>query len=421
MSKTFHSSELESLLDVARAAQPAELSPLVARRLVREALREGDRTRRLVRVRAAALVLVAVAAVLLLVARPRTTHIELAADARPLRVALRSGDTLLIAASTRLTVLEETSTLRKVELERGAALFEVARLGKGRAFEVQTRHGTVHVLGTVFSVEADAERIVVRVHEGRVRVGERTLDAGQVWASSGAAVGKVPFAAEARSMVRARAAEPTPVVEASSPMPVIQQRNAFEQAVPSAPRAAGGALEPTAAPPRSAGSHAEESGKAAPEVVRKGARPDSESVIRARALLLAGDASAALELVGGAQIDDALLVAADALRALGRFREAVEHYERLAAQSQQPIREQAAFAAAQLWLASLRNGEQALRLIDRHALDAPAAPLRERSSVLRVDALLSLGRTSEAADHARAYLAREPETAASARMRDLLP
>ena len=44
----------------------------------------------------------------------------------------------------------------------------------------------------------------------------------------------------------------------------------------------------------------------------------------------------------------------------------------------------------------------------------------ERASVLRIDALAALGRSAEARAAARDYLAREPETETSARLRRLL-
>lgn len=143
---------------------------------------------------------------------------------------------------------------------------------------------------------------------------------------------------------------------------------------------------------------------------------------RARVKLRAGDAAGALQIALMDQDDDALaLLAADALRALGRYPEAVARYEQLAARTEYLLtRSHAGFAAAQPALHKQGDAAAALTIVSRFGLREQRAPLRERASALYVDALLALGRMSEAREAARAYLEREPVTETSARMRALL-
>ena len=77
------------------------------------------------------------------------------------------------------------------------------------------------------------------------------------------------------------------------------------------------------------------------------------------------------------------------------------------------------FAEATRRLYNLNDARGALELLDTYDLDAENGPLRERASVLRVDALLKLGRAAQAAEVARRYVLREPETHTSARMREI--
>jgi len=84
-----------------------------------------------------------------------------------------------------------------------------------------------------------------------------------------------------------------------------------------------------------------------------------------------------------------------------------------------PPDEARVYAEATRRLYSLGDAEGALGLVDAYDLDAESGLFRERASVLRVDALLRLGRMSQAAEVARRYVLREPETHTTARMRAL--
>lgn len=179
------------------------------------------------------------------------------------------------------------------------------------------------------------------------------------------------------------------------------------------------------APPRSSGpptARASEDAATPSSTASSAAQAASFELDRARALLAVGDAQGALSLARrhASRDDEALLLVADASRALGRHREARAHYGKLAERGADPLRTRAAFAAAQLSLHALGDPADALSLIAAFALAADDAPLRERATALEVEALLALGRRREARRAAERYLAREMETETSRRMRELL-
>jgi transmembrane sensor len=83
-------------------------------------------------------------------------------------LALEDGSVVQIDPETRLRVRYETRA-RYVELERGRALFHVAR-NVGRPFLVEAAETTVRAVGTAFAVERASDRVVVTVAEGKVAV-----------------------------------------------------------------------------------------------------------------------------------------------------------------------------------------------------------------------------------------------------------
>lgn len=327
--------DLDDVLGLARNATPSPLDELELRRLARAALAHSQKSPEIAEKGKVARRswLLAAASLLLTVlslgwyadsVRPRGTAIEVGRDDLALRLALRPGDVVIAAPDTALRIVAQELFERRVELERGAALFDVVPLAAGQSFQVDTPHARLRVLGTVFSAEVAAGRTIVRVYEGRVFVAGRTLGAGEVWASDGKVPGAhvhAPLAAEARQHARARGmftAPPQPSVE---PQPV------------------------------------------------------ATSLTKSRAW------------PGG--------VARDAPSAARVYAEATRR------------------------LYSLGDAASAVALLDAYDLDAETAPLRERATVLRVDALLMLGRLTQAAEVARRYVLREPETHTSTRMRNI--
>jgi len=83
-------------------------------------------------------------------------------------IALADGSVLEMSPKTRLRValLEQR---RLVQLERGAALFHVAK-NAHRPFIVEANHTLVRAVGTAFGVEDRGRGLVVTVSEGRVAV-----------------------------------------------------------------------------------------------------------------------------------------------------------------------------------------------------------------------------------------------------------
>jgi len=71
---------------------------------------------------------------------------------------------------------------------------------------------------------------------------------------------------------------------------------------------------------------------------------------------------------------------------------------------------------------ALRDGDpaRALTLLDQHAKRFPDGTFAQERDVMRVDALMAEGKTGEAKDAARAFLARHPESAHRPRLEALL-
>ena len=98
-------------------------------------------------------------------------------------VALPDGSRLELDARTRLHVLLYRDR-RTVRLQTGEARFDVAA-DAGRPLSVQTRAGTVHVLGTVFTVSDRGGPVAVTVERGRVVIALPAGEAGSVQLSAG--------------------------------------------------------------------------------------------------------------------------------------------------------------------------------------------------------------------------------------------
>ena len=83
-------------------------------------------------------------------------------------VTLADGSIISLGGDTRIeAALSEN--VRAIELERGEALFKVAK-DAARPFKVRAGDATIIAVGTEFNVERDSDRAVVSVTEGRVEV-----------------------------------------------------------------------------------------------------------------------------------------------------------------------------------------------------------------------------------------------------------
>jgi transmembrane sensor len=85
-----------------------------------------------------------------------------------LSVTLREGSTISLGGDTRVEV-ELSRATRSIELEKGEALFTVAK-DADRPFKVRVGEATIVAVGTVFNVQRNSDRVVVSVTEGRVVV-----------------------------------------------------------------------------------------------------------------------------------------------------------------------------------------------------------------------------------------------------------
>jgi transmembrane sensor len=92
-------------------------------------------------------------------------------------VVLSDGTVLQVDPETRLRV-KYADDVRRVLLERGRALFRVAR-SASRPFVVQADDTTVRAVGTAFGVEQQPHRVVVTVVEGKVAVFPSDIGTGK--------------------------------------------------------------------------------------------------------------------------------------------------------------------------------------------------------------------------------------------------
>lgn len=383
----------EPLFDALRRAassdEPAPISSQRARELVQRALEAANEPATdaaapvlplrspLPRWGLVAFGVVAVAGALALYLRvPAAAPLEPAppvTSTEPTHTQLPSGDRL-VARPGAIYVVESARAQRRVRIERGGVLCDVAPLGDGTGFTLVTPHLAIEVLGTVFSVYVDEDATTVWVYEGRVRVRQggdaRVLEAGESTTSRSDALAAHGREAAARRAV----AEPAP--EAPAP----RQRR---------PRAARG-VEPPA------------------------------SLAAVRALLAQGRPEEALryaerELARGPSADW-LVVRADALRALGRHEEGIESLEHAAARA--PERRSAiGYRIASTRYRALRDAEGALEALTAYDVCAPGSTMAERGLALEIDANETLGRDRSRGDAVSRYLARFPDTSRAAELR----
>jgi transmembrane sensor len=123
------------------------------------------RFRLLQSIAAAVLVGVALSAMLIMGFRGQVIQTE---RGERREVALADGSVVHVDPETRLHV-EYEARWRRVKLERGRALFRVAK-DPNRPFLVQVRDTTVRAVGTAFAVEQHPQSVIVTVAEGKVAV-----------------------------------------------------------------------------------------------------------------------------------------------------------------------------------------------------------------------------------------------------------
>lgn len=137
------------------------------------------------------------------------------------------------------------------------------------------------------------------------------------------------------------------------------------------------------------------------------------TVAEARALIAQGRAARALAAAEAAvargEVDPWRMLEGDALRVLGRHREAADVYRRAARELPAPRRQQAGFLEARVRWGALHDAEGALHALRSSEVTARGSVLRERALVLEVQLLRALGRRQEAAEAAAVYLRDYPD------------
>ncbi len=85
-----------------------------------------------------------------------------------LELTLADGSVVKVNSASKLSVMISENE-RRIELEQGEALFDVAS-DPARKFLVHTRRGTVEAIGTLFNVNVYQPELVVTIAEGKVLV-----------------------------------------------------------------------------------------------------------------------------------------------------------------------------------------------------------------------------------------------------------
>lgn len=279
---------------------------------------------------------------------------------------LPSGDRLTPAPGARY-VVEASGEQRLVKLLGGEVGFDVATIDGG-SFTVVAGDVTVRVRGTVFSVRFERS-VDVEVREGVVEV-ERAgalvrLGRGERWSS-------VAFEEEG-----GRPIESDVRVGIASIDPGTSKRGSAREL-----------RRPARATP---GSSRDD---------------DASELLRARRLLLARDFEGALDACRSRDGADWLLLRADALRGLRRWREAAEAYDAAVIVLSDARRAQVGYAAARLWSGPLADASAALESLWSSRAARPGSSVEERARALEIELLLRLRRDPSA--RVREYLERFP-------------
>jgi hypothetical protein len=390
-------SDITQLAALASNAEPPTLDELTTRRMIERALvaprtPEPARWRRM-RVAAAPLLGVAVLAALVFLwlrpaAPPSTTPL--------IRLSLPTGDQLVATSGAHFELTEIAPASRRLRMQSGSILFDVAHVVPGQHFDVATPQAVVRAKGTVFSVTVEHDTTSVFVVQGVVEIdhGDEThvLGAGHSWR------GAAPRKAVTSVVQTGAAPTPTPAVE-PDPEPAVVDHPPAPPVAPSAQRSP-------------------------PEPPVEPATPPPPSIARARALVLAGRFDAALAEARRAATTGALsgawhVVIGDAHRGLGHPSDAADAFAAAVPDLGGDARAEAAYSAAYLRFRELRDVDGALAVLTAGDVEAAGSALEERGLALRAQILDSAGRHEDARAVAESYLARFPHGGLASFMRSL--
>lgn len=164
---------LTEVWDLLGGSEPASTAPRLERwehsaeaRELRALRARTWRPRRAGWAMAACMVLAVAGLVLHLLTAGPTSYVTAVGEQRTVR--LEDGSRLTLNADSSVTP-DFTEAERRVQLDRGEALFEVAKDSR-RPFVVIVDGHSVTALGTTFVVRRDARRVAVTLIEGRVAV-----------------------------------------------------------------------------------------------------------------------------------------------------------------------------------------------------------------------------------------------------------
>ncbi len=311
--------------------------------------------------------------------------------ALPSTIELPNGDQIVASSGAQFRVLEASLQTRTIELEAGSVLFSVKPLLDAGSFTVNAPGLQVHVTGTVFSVQVlGKSESMVQVYEGTVDV---VIDGATHQVKAGEQL-------DSRGLQQARQAGPLTLVALEFAAAHTKQR---ESDVVNKPKPQARRVKPTLTPTPTA--------KPKPESLRP--RPSSpvsqDSAPQERTaqevgqeLLVQGKFAKAYEVGKQAALP---ILQGDALRAQGRYEEAVLAYKA----SKSPM---ASYLAAQLLVTQLARPAQALRLLKGSSSVAANSPIRERATALQMKAAHQALMHDEAGRIAKEYLDLFPQGAA---------
>lgn len=290
------------------------------------------------------------------------------------RVRLADGSSALVAsAGGELSVLRNESAKLELEVHSGVAHFEVVPMPAAqRKFVVHAAGLQVLVVGTVFDVERDGERVRVAVSEGKVRVatpsGLSFVAAGEsFWFEAGNDYAPQPERAAANDRPQPEAAE---IAEAATPRR--EHRGMGKRAVK--------------------------------DVADKGAPK-----ISWRSLCQSGDYDAAYKLLeAGATVEDdpaALMDAADASRLSGHSDVSVGYLRRVLREHRtSPVAPLAGFTLGRVLLERLGQPSEAAEAFALARDIAPHGSLAQDALAREVEAWSKAGNSHEAYQRAQLYV-----------------
>lgn len=274
----------------------------------------------------------------------------------PGSIKLKDGSlALTLKAKTKLSLVEDSPKRILIELAEGSARFEVQPQGERRRFEVNADQIAVEVVGTIFEVEHREEGVQVRVIEGKVRVrspeGSALLGAGEH--------ALYPYKLTMR--VEDEPQEPKEVHE-------VRLR-----------RGQGG-----------------DAAKAWHKLASAGSFDEAAAQIERNPWVVKNNPAE-------------LMLAADALRYTGKFKESLPYLERAERAPDKAQAGRAAFTRGLLLLKNLKRYDEAARAFAKARALAPKAALAQDALAREVEALSRQGQKALAKARANEYLRLYPE------------